>query len=209
MPTSPLAGTPAHQSLLIDPYKLEADYFNKRPNLDDPNQLVSFGTSGHRGTPFDGTFTEAHILAIAQAICDYRRGQGTDGPLYMGKDTHALSAPAQRTALEVLAANGISYLSTGGVFNTYDFEVATQMAIWGIEYGVGNFSSTDATIEGIYTNLIAGYAGFTSSQYGTGISGPNTASCCGGQAQIFFAPPSGGSLMPGIPEPSSWAMMRS
>ena len=72
-----------------------------------PTQLVSFGTSGHRGSPLRGTFTEAHILAITQAICDYRRGQGIDGPLYMGKDTHALSGPAQRTALEVLAANGV------------------------------------------------------------------------------------------------------
>ena len=75
--------------------------------MDDPTQLVSFGTSGHRGSSLRGTFTEAHILAITQAICDYRRGQGTDGPLYMGKDTHALSGPAQRTALEVLAANGV------------------------------------------------------------------------------------------------------
>ena len=75
--------------------------------MGDPNQLVSFGTSGHRGSPLRGSFTEAHILAITQAICDYRRGQGTDGPLYMGKDTHALSGPAQRTALEVLAANGV------------------------------------------------------------------------------------------------------
>jgi phosphoglucomutase len=73
----------------------------------DPNQLVSFGTSGHRGTSLLGTFTEAHILAITQAICDYRRRDGTDGPLQMGKDTHALSAPAQRTALEVLAANQV------------------------------------------------------------------------------------------------------
>ncbi|HTT51812.1 MAG TPA: phosphoglucomutase (alpha-D-glucose-1,6-bisphosphate-dependent), partial [Streptosporangiaceae bacterium] len=72
-----------------------------------PNQLVSFGTSGHRGTSLRGTFTEAHILAITQAICDYRRAQSTAGPLFMGKDTHALSPPAQRTALEVLAANGV------------------------------------------------------------------------------------------------------
>ena len=68
---------------------------------------MSFGTSGHRGTPFNGTFTEAHILAITQAICDYRKAQGISGPLYMGKDTHAVSGPAQRTALEVLAANGV------------------------------------------------------------------------------------------------------
>ena len=71
------------------------------------NQMVIFGTSGHRGSPLHGTFTEAHILAITQAICDYRRHSGTDGPLFMGKDTHAVSDPAQRTALEVLAANGV------------------------------------------------------------------------------------------------------
>jgi phosphoglucomutase len=93
--------------MLIDPVRLEAAYFECHPNLEDPNQLVSFGTSGHRGTPLRGTFTEAHILAITQAICDYRRQHGTDGPLYMGKDTHVLSGPAQRTALEVLAANNI------------------------------------------------------------------------------------------------------
>jgi phosphoglucomutase len=107
MSISPLAGKPAPKSMLIDVAKLEREYFDRRPDLSDRNQLVSFGTSGHRGTPNNGTFTEAHILAITQAICDYRRSQGTDGPLYMGKDTHALSAPAQRTALEVLAANGI------------------------------------------------------------------------------------------------------
>ena len=87
--------------------KLEREYFERRPDLADPNQMVSFGTSGHRGSPLHGTFTEAHILAITQAICDYRRSAGTDGPLYMGKDTHAVSDPAQRTALEVLAANGV------------------------------------------------------------------------------------------------------
>jgi phosphoglucomutase len=107
MAISPLAGKPAPKEILIDPARLEREYFERRPDLSDPNQLVSFGTSGHRGTPLNGTFTEAHILAITQAICDYRRGQGTDGPLYMGKDTHAVSAPAQRTALEVLAANNV------------------------------------------------------------------------------------------------------
>src|SRR5579863_4562033 len=104
---SPLAGLPAPKELLIDVAKLDRDYFERRPDLSDPNQMVSFGTSGHRGSPFKGTFTEAHILAITQAICDYRRGAGTDGPLYMGKDTHAVSDPAQRTALEVLAANNV------------------------------------------------------------------------------------------------------
>ncbi len=91
----------------MDVARLERDYFERHPDLNDPNQLVSFGTSGHRGSPLRGTFTEAHILAITQAICDYRRKQGTGGPLYMGKDTHAVSAPAQRTALEVLAANNV------------------------------------------------------------------------------------------------------
>ncbi len=104
---SPLAGRPAPKELLIDVAKLEREYYQRRPDVSDPTQLVSFGTSGHRGSSLRGSFTEAHILAITQAICDYRRGQGTDGPLFMGKDTHALSGPAQRTALEVLAANGV------------------------------------------------------------------------------------------------------
>jgi phosphoglucomutase len=104
---SPLAGKPALKQMLVDVARLENDYFQRRPDLQDPNQLVSFGTSGHRGSPFQSTFTEAHILAITQAICDCRRSRGTDGPLYMGKDTHALSSPAQRTALEVLAANNV------------------------------------------------------------------------------------------------------
>jgi phosphoglucomutase len=104
---SPLAGKPAPKELLVDVARLEKEYFERRPNLEDPNQLVSFGTSGHRGSPLRGTFNEAHIFAITQAICEYRREQRTDGPLYMGKDTHAVSEPAQRTALEVLAANNV------------------------------------------------------------------------------------------------------
>jgi phosphoglucomutase len=107
MTISPLAGLPAPASLLIDPAALVAAYFEQRPDIDDPTQLVSFGTSGHRGSSLRATFTEAHILAITQAICDYRLAQGIDGPLVMGKDTHALSAPAEDTALEVLAANGV------------------------------------------------------------------------------------------------------
>jgi phosphoglucomutase len=107
MPISPLAGKPAPREMLIDPAALERAYFERRPNSDDPGQLVHFGTSGHRGSPFHNSFMESHILAITQAICDYRRAHGTSGPLFMGKDTHALSAPAQRTALEVLAANDI------------------------------------------------------------------------------------------------------
>jgi phosphoglucomutase len=104
---SPLAGRPAPKEILIDVARLERDYYERRPDLSDPNQMVSFGTSGHRGSPFRAAFNEAHILAITQAICDYRRGSGTDGPLYLGKDTHAVSEPAQRTALEVLAANNV------------------------------------------------------------------------------------------------------
>jgi len=104
---SPLAGKPAPKEMLIDVAQLEHEYFTRRPDLSDPNQMVSFGTSGHRGSPLHGTFTEAHILAITQAICDHRRTAGIDGPLYMGKDTHAVSDPAQRTALEVLAANNV------------------------------------------------------------------------------------------------------
>jgi phosphoglucomutase len=104
---SPLAGKPAPQSMLVDLARLERAYYERQPDVGQPTELVSFGTSGHRGSPFRGSFTEAHIAAITQAICDYRRGHGIDGPLYMGKDTHALSEPAQRTALEVLAANGV------------------------------------------------------------------------------------------------------
>jgi phosphoglucomutase len=102
-----LAGKPATKDMLVDLVKLERDYYERKPDVEDSTQLVSFGTSGHRGSSFRGSFNEAHILAITQAICEYRRGRGTDGPLYMGKDTHALSGPAQRTALEVLAANGV------------------------------------------------------------------------------------------------------
>ena len=107
MAISPLAGKPAPKELLVDLALLEREYYARKPDMTDPNQLVTFGTSGHRGSSLRGTFTEAHILAITQAICDYRRAHATDGPLYMGKDTHALSAPAQRTALEVLAANNV------------------------------------------------------------------------------------------------------
>ncbi len=104
---SPLAGEPAPKEMLVDVARLEREYYGRRPDVGDPSQLVSFGTSGHRGSPLTGSFTEAHIVAITQAICDYRRGQGIDGTLYLGKDTHAVSGPAERTALEVLAANGV------------------------------------------------------------------------------------------------------
>jgi phosphoglucomutase len=107
MALHPLAGKPAPPSALIDVEALTRAYYERKPDPADPRQLVSFGTSGHRGTSADGTFNEAHILAITQAICDYRAARGITGPLFLGKDTHALSAPAQRTALDVLAANGV------------------------------------------------------------------------------------------------------
>ncbi|HVS22782.1 MAG TPA: phosphoglucomutase (alpha-D-glucose-1,6-bisphosphate-dependent) [Gammaproteobacteria bacterium] len=104
---SPLAGKPATRDMLIDVARLTREYFSRRPDPAVPAERVSFGTSGHRGSSLSGSFNEAHILAVTQAICDHRRGRGIDGPLYLGKDTHALSAPAQHTALEVLAANGV------------------------------------------------------------------------------------------------------
>ncbi len=102
-----LAGQGAPSGTLIDVRALEREFFERVPDPGDIRQRVAFGTSGHRGTPLDGSFTAAHIAAITQAICEYRRQNGIDGPLYIGKDTHALSTPAQETALEVLAANGV------------------------------------------------------------------------------------------------------
>jgi phosphoglucomutase len=107
MEISPLTGKPAPKNMLVDLARLEREYYERRPDPADPNQLVSFGTSGHRGSSLRGTFTESHILAITQAICECRSSRGIDGPVYMGKDTHALSSPAQRTALEVLAGNEV------------------------------------------------------------------------------------------------------
>ncbi|MET0282750.1 MAG: phosphoglucomutase (alpha-D-glucose-1,6-bisphosphate-dependent) [Steroidobacteraceae bacterium] len=114
MPLSPLAGKPAPREILADLPQLERAYFDLRPDPDDPAQRVSFGTSGHRGSSIKTSFNEAHILAITQAVCDYRRAQGIDGPLYVGKDTHFLSGPAQRSALEVLAANAADTIIQSG-----------------------------------------------------------------------------------------------
>src|SRR5206468_1998330 len=110
MALSPLAGKPAPNEILVDVAALERAFLERQPDVRDPAQRVSFGTSGHRGSALTGAFTRAHILAITQAICDYRREQDTSGPLYLGKDTHALSGPAQDAALEVLAANGVETL---------------------------------------------------------------------------------------------------
>ena len=107
MEISPLAGKPADPSILIDVPRLVAAYYTARPDPSVAAQRVAFGTSGHRGCSLDSSFNEAHILAITRAICDYRKQQRVDGPLYIGFDTHALSEPAFKTALEVLAGNGI------------------------------------------------------------------------------------------------------
>ena len=106
----PLAGKSAPPELLINVEKLTAAYYDRQPDPENPEQLVSFGTSGHRGSPEDGSFNELHIRAVTQAICEYRAKAGITGPLFLGKDTHAASGPAERTALEVLAANGVEVM---------------------------------------------------------------------------------------------------
>src|SRR5262249_13456091 len=105
--TDPRAGQPADAEDLVDVAKLVTAYYAVHPDPGDAAQRVSFGTSGHRGSAFSATFNEDHILATTQAICEYRAGQGIDGPLYLGADTHALAEPATASALEVLAANGV------------------------------------------------------------------------------------------------------
>ncbi|HET9081960.1 MAG TPA: phosphoglucomutase, partial [Trebonia sp.] len=112
----PRAGQPAAPGDLVNVAKLVTAYYTVRPDPGDVAQRVSFGTSGHRGSAFSATFNEDHILATTQAICDYRAANGIDGPLYLGIDTHALAEPAQASALEVLAANGVRVLvdSRGG-----------------------------------------------------------------------------------------------
>jgi phosphoglucomutase len=108
---SPLAGKPAPAAVLVDVPKLVTAYYSLRPDPKVAAQRVSFGTSGHRGSSFDSSFNEAHVLAVSQSICEYRHGQGISGPLFIGFDTHALSAPAFASALEVLAANGVQVLT--------------------------------------------------------------------------------------------------
>src|SRR6201997_2127031 len=114
MPVSPLAGQPADPSILINVPKLVTAYYSGRPDPSVPAQRVAFGTSGHRGCSLDNSFNEAHILAITQAICLYRKQQRIDGPLYIGFDTHALSEPAFKSALEVLAGNSIEVMVDAG-----------------------------------------------------------------------------------------------
>jgi phosphoglucomutase len=139
---SPLAGKPAPREMLVDIGRLDREYYARKPDVGDPTQRVAFGTSGHRGSPFSASFTEAHILAITQAICDYRREQGIDGPLYLGKDTHALSGPAERTAIEVLAANGVT-----AIIQRDDGVTPTPVISWAIL--VHNRGRKDRLADGI------------------------------------------------------------
>lgn len=123
--TSPLAGKPAPASVLIDIPKLLASYHDRKPDPSVLGERVTFGTSGHRGTSTSGSFNENHVLAITQAICDYRRAQGVNGPLFLGIDTHALSKPAAETALQVLAANGVTVMiARGGGIHAHPRHIA-------------------------------------------------------------------------------------
>jgi len=114
----PLAGKPAPREVLVDVARLRSLYYAEKPDVSDPQQRVAFGTSGHRGSSLRRAFNEAHILAVTQAICEVRKAQGIDGPLFLGKDTHALSDPAQETALEVLCANGLRVFFSHGATPT-------------------------------------------------------------------------------------------
>ena len=107
MSIHPLAGQHAPLAMLVNSPRLITAYFSERPDASDPAQRVTFGTSGHRGSALKRSFNEAHILAVTQAICDYRKKQSINGPLFLGMDTHALSEPAFVTTLEVLAGNGV------------------------------------------------------------------------------------------------------
>ena len=120
MTVSELAGKPAPKEILIDPDRLRRDYFEKKPDPAVKAERVRFGTGGHRGTPLLGTFTESHIRAIVQAVAEYRRGTGYTGPLFLGRDTHAISETAHATALSVLAGNGVPviYQKENGVTPT-------------------------------------------------------------------------------------------
>ena len=134
----PLAGHPAPADLLIDVAALERAYHDRRPDPAVPAERVSFGTSGHRGTPGNGSFTAAHIRAITQAICEYRAGAGITGPLFVGKDTHALSRAAERTALEVLEACGVDVVVQRGDGYTPTPVVSHAILQWNGKRGTGN-----------------------------------------------------------------------
>ena len=142
---SPLAGKPLPAAMLVDVQALLAAYADLRPDPSVPAQRVAFGTSGHRGTSFDGSFNAWHVLAITQALCEYRKGQGIDGPLFIGVDTHALSKPAFEDALEVLAANGVeTMIERDGEFTPTP---AVSHAI--LVYNQGRTSRTSGRADGI------------------------------------------------------------
>ena len=149
---SPLAGQPAPDEIIIDILKLREQYYTVHPEPDNPQQQVRFGTSGHRGSSTLGTFNEDHVLAMAQAVAEYRRSQGINGPLYLGMDSHALSTPAQKTTLEVLAAQGVEvclsleesdrqYTPTPAVshailtYNRYESHTSLWDSDWGRSFG--------------------------------------------------------------------------
>jgi phosphoglucomutase len=133
----PRAGTPATEADLVDVPQLVTAYFTRTPDPEDPDQQVVFGTSGHRGSSLRTAFNEAHILATTQAICDYRKKQGYDGPLFLGRDTHALSEPAYATALEVLVANDVTVLAQDGYQPTPAVSLAILTANKGRTSGGG------------------------------------------------------------------------
>src|SRR5881398_279790 len=110
----PLAGKPAPRDVLVDVDKLRKLYYDEKPDPADPQQRVAFGTSGHRGSSLKRTFNEAHVIAISAAVCRFRAEQGIAGPLFLGRDTHALSTPAARTIIEVLAAHGVETVVDAG-----------------------------------------------------------------------------------------------
>ncbi|MBW4435082.1 MAG: phosphoglucomutase (alpha-D-glucose-1,6-bisphosphate-dependent) [Pelatocladus maniniholoensis HA4357-MV3] len=137
--TNPLAGKPAPANILINVEQLLDQYYTVHPDPNNTLQRVSFGTSGHRGTSTNGTFNEDHILAVSQAVAEYRKSQGINGPLYMGMDTHALSTPAQKSALEVLTANNVEvYIAAGEGYAQYTPTPAVSHAI--LTYNKGRTS---------------------------------------------------------------------
>ena len=134
MPPHPLAGQPAPKDMLENIPRLVSAYYTQAPDPDDPSQGVSFGTSGHRGSSLDGTFNEAHVMAVTQALCEHRASAGVDGPLYMGMDTHALSEAAFSTALEVFAANGVRVRIQAGHGYTPTPVVSHAILCWNREH---------------------------------------------------------------------------
>lgn len=137
-----LAGKPAPREILVNIPSLVSLYYTNHPELENPANQISFGTSGHRGTSKDGSFNEDHILAVSQALCEYRRSQGITGPLFIGKDTHALSEPAEASAIEVFAANGLDIRISSGQIYTPTPVVSHAILAW-------NFNRTSALADGV------------------------------------------------------------